>query len=439
MTEVVYLHVGGPKSGTTFLQQVLETNASALAAAGVLVVGPRLDAIRAAMVVRQDSRLDQLPPDAREAWSRLVAQVRGWQGRAAVLSYELFAGASAEQARAALADLTGLEVHVVVTARDLAKSIPSSWQEQLKFGLTKPLERWRPPAESAADSEWGWRTMQPANVAARWGADLPPERVHVVTVPSGSGRSEELWSRFADACGLAGVEGLDLSVERANESLGVVQAELLRRVNKALDGRVQGSRQRSLWIRDVLAHQVLAGLGREPIGLTDDQLAEARQQAEQAQQAIEAAGYRVHGELADLHPGEVSGRLPAEVTDAEVLDSAVLAVADLLVWARDAGADPRGRPGPPTESTAPTARPLAAARGAVRTTLRRVAAPARERRVEQLEARIAELEEQVRTSRALHQRVATLSDLVTELLLPAAQRDGELTAATLRDYRQRSL
>ncbi|WP_101525025.1 hypothetical protein [Nocardioides houyundeii] len=145
MTEVVYLHVGGPKSGTTFLQQVLETNSARLAEAGTLVVGPRLEAIHASMVVREDPRLDRLPELARGSWDRLVAQIRAWRGPAAVLSYELFAGASIEQVRVALGALEGLQVHVLVTARDLGKSIPSAWQEQLKFGLIRPLERWQPP------------------------------------------------------------------------------------------------------------------------------------------------------------------------------------------------------------------------------------------------------------------------------------------------------
>ena len=171
MTQVVHLHVGGPKSGTTFVQQVLDHNADALARAGVLVVGPRLDLIHAAMVVRGDPRLADLPEAASGAWDRVVEQVRAWEGRSAVISYELFANASAEQARAALARLDGIEVHVVVTARDLGKAIASSWQEQLKFGVARPLEQWSPPQESAEDSEWGWRTMQPANVAARWGAN----------------------------------------------------------------------------------------------------------------------------------------------------------------------------------------------------------------------------------------------------------------------------
>jgi hypothetical protein len=358
MTQVVYLHVGGPKSGTTYVQQVLDNNAALLADAGVLVVGPRLELIHAAMVLREDRRLDDLPPAARESWTRVVAQVREWQGRAAILSYELFANASAEQVRRALADLEGLEVHVVVSARDLGKAVSSSWQEQLKFGLTKELDAWTPPGEDVAGSEWGWRTMQPANVAARWGADLPADHVHVVTVPGSGAGSDELWRRFAEACDLTRVDGLDLAVPRANESLGVVEAELLRRVNRALDGRVPGGRQKSLWIRDLLAHRVLAPIGREPIGLTSGQLEEAQAQAEAAVAAVTAAGWPVHGDLDDLRPRPGDARLPSEVTDAEVAESAAIALADLLVWAREAGADVRETtPGPGVAAPCRPARP----------------------------------------------------------------------------------
>lgn len=443
MTQVVYLHVGGPKSGTTFIQQVLDHNAAALAKAGVLVVGPRLELIHAAMAVRGDARLDHLPAPARDAWDRVVEQVRAWQGASAVLSYELFANASAEQARAALARLEGIEVHVVVTARDLGKAIASSWQEQLKFGITKPLESWSPPRESAVDSEWGWRTMQPANVAARWGADLPAEHVHVVTVPAGAAGPDELWHRFASATGLDTVRSLDLGVERANESLGVVEAELLRRVNAGLDGRVRGGRQKSLWIRDLLAHTILAPIGREPIGLTAAHAEEAAAEAESAIAAVTAAGYVVHGDLADLRPAPVEARLPGEVSDTEIAGSAALALADLLVWARAAGADVR-TPAPdpdaaPADPGGLRSRAVAEVRGAVRGSLARLSTPVRDRRIARLEERIAELEAEVEASRALHLRVATLSDVVTQLLLPAAQQDEDLTMQALRTYRDRSL
>ena len=63
MTERVYLHVGTPKSGTTYLQRVLDHNRERLAAAGVLVVGDEhVDRVHAALVVREDPRVRTLPP-----------------------------------------------------------------------------------------------------------------------------------------------------------------------------------------------------------------------------------------------------------------------------------------------------------------------------------------------------------------------------------------
>jgi len=141
VTRTLYLHVGSPKSGTTYLQRILDGNRARLAERGVLVVGKQhVDRVQAALQVREDPRWEKLPADRQDMWGRLVSQVRGWQGDTAVLSYELFSAASAEQARRALAAFDGIDVHVVITARDLARAMPSAWQERLKFGATKPLE-----------------------------------------------------------------------------------------------------------------------------------------------------------------------------------------------------------------------------------------------------------------------------------------------------------
>jgi hypothetical protein len=433
VTQRVYLHVGAPKSGTTYIQGVLEHNRARLADAGVLVVGERhLDRIHAAMVVREDPRLDSLPERASTAWQRLVTQIRHWRGSSAVLSYELFAGATAEQVRRALADLDGIESHVVITARDLGKSVPSAWQERLKFALTTPLERWRPRPESAGvRAEWGWRTMDPAGVAARWGASLPPERVHVVTVPREAGDGQDLWRRFATACGLSHLD-LELGFQRANESLGLVEAELLRRVNERIREPITGNREQALWLRDTLAHGILVELGREPIGLTDEQFADAEVRAEAAVEAVAAAGYDVQGDLADIAASRPTARTPGEATDGELLESALETIVRLLLLVRE-----RTRELKAAAATGPPDGPrvLAFGKGVVR----RVTAPRVERRHEDLKARIAELEARVAESRRLHLRVAELSDVVTELLLPPRSTDARVTAKALADYRQRSL
>lgn len=434
MTSRVYLHVGAPKSGTTYLQGVLDANRVRLAEAGVRVVGERhLDRVHAAMVVREDPRLESLPEGASEAWSRLVEEIRTWSGEVAVLSYELFAGASEEQVQRVLHDLEGLEVHVVITARDLGRAVPSAWQERLKFALATPLEKWRPRPESdGVRAEWGWRTMDPAGVARRWGAGLPADRVHVVTVPRDAADEQELWRRFAGACGIA-VAGLQLTVDRANESLGLVAAELLRRVNEKVTPPIQGSREQALWLRDVLAHRVLVELGREPIGLTDEQYAEAVERSTASAAALAEAGYDIRGDLADLAATRPAARTPGEATDAELLDAAVETIVRLLLLVRERS---QARGHDPSRPEAHVPRGLAAIGKGV---VRRVTAPRVDKRTAELEERVAELEEQVARSRALHLRVAEVTDLVMELLLPDGQVSERITSRAINRYRKESL
>ncbi|MGH3345499.1 MAG: hypothetical protein ACRDO4_00830, partial [Nocardioides sp.] len=338
MTERVYLHVGSPKSGTTYLQRVLRHNQERLAEQGVLVAGrAHVDLVHAGFVVRQDPRLAKLPGRASRAWARLIEQVREFPGHTAIISYELLSAARRRQASAAIAGLEGFEVHVVITCRDLGRAVPSAWQERLKFALSVPLEEWQPPPESKGPrAEWGWRTMDPASVARRWGAELPPEHVHIVTAPRRGAPPRELWDRFAEACSLQDV-AVDLDVPVANESLGIAAAEVLRIVNQQDLGPIRGAREQSRWLRDTLAHRVLAPLDDEPMGITDAQLDEAERRAHDAVAAIRRSGWSVHGDLDDLAATRAEGaRMPSEVPAEELLAVAVRAIVDLLLELREA-------------------------------------------------------------------------------------------------------
>lgn len=429
MTRRVYLHVGSPKSGTTYIQRVLRHNQQPLADHGVLVAGrTHGELVHAGFVVREDSRLEQLPPRAAGAWGRIVQQVREFDGDSAIISYELLAGARKRQASAALADLAGLEVHVVITTRDLGRAVSSAWQERLKFALDVPLGEWQPPPETKGPrAEWGWRTMDPASVAARWGADLPPDRVHIVTAPRRGAPPRELWDRFAAACSLTDV-AVDLDVPPANESLGVKAAEVLRKVNEQDLGPIKGAREQSRWLRDTLAHTVLAPLDDEPMGISDTQLAEARQRAQEAVETIRASGWQVHGDLDDVAATRREGRLPEEVPAEELLDVAVQAIVGLLLELREAR-DAAGRR-PTVEATPPSLR------GSVVVDV----GGRRSRAVlDDLTARLDVAEKELQEGRRLQERVAALTDLVNELLLPADRQDADLLTEALREYRKESL
>jgi TolA-binding protein len=56
----------------------------------------------------------------------------------------------------------------------------------------------------------------------------------------------------------------------------------------------------------------------------------------------------------------------------------------------------------------------------------------------QLRDRVAELEREVQESRHLHQRLAELTDVVTEVLVPAADREDEKIRAILATYNRES-
>lgn len=55
-----------------------------------------------------------------------------------------------------------------------------------------------------------------------------------------------------------------------------------------------------------------------------------------------------------------------------------------------------------------------------------------------LRDRVAELEREVQETRRLHQRLAELTDVVTEVLVPAADRDDEKIRKVLAAYTRES-
>src|SRR5581483_10246920 len=70
-------------------------------------------------------------PHVPGAWDRLVNDARSWPQRS-IIGHESFATASPAQIDRALANLSFADVHLVYTARDLARQLPAVWQERIK-------------------------------------------------------------------------------------------------------------------------------------------------------------------------------------------------------------------------------------------------------------------------------------------------------------------
>ncbi|RBY97782.1 hypothetical protein DQ237_02390 [Blastococcus sp. TF02-8] len=82
MAERVFLHVGTPKSGTTYLQDLLWSNREVLARDGVAYPGWAPDAHFRACLDLLDLRFDDWHgPATVGTWDRLVAEVAQTGGR----------------------------------------------------------------------------------------------------------------------------------------------------------------------------------------------------------------------------------------------------------------------------------------------------------------------------------------------------------------------
>jgi hypothetical protein len=334
----VFLHVGSPKTGTTFLQDVLWSQRDTALEQGLLLPGERFnDHFLATLDVRGLAHEPAYPERARGMWDRLATEALAWDGTV-LISHELFAGATAEQARRATATLAeAAEVHVLVTARDHVRQISAEWQEHVKHRSAATFGAFIEEVRSdTARRSWFWQVQDYAAVLDRWGAGLPPGRLHVVTVPPSGADPTILWHRFAGLIGLDPA-AFDTVLERSNSSLGVEQAELLRRVNLELGDRLPLPGPYPLVVKNVLAHRILEGRDGTRLALDARDQEFAADAARGIADRIAAQGADVVGDLEELVP-VVGGAVPAPdedryaaPSDAVLLAESLATIADLLV------------------------------------------------------------------------------------------------------------
>jgi hypothetical protein len=329
----VFLHVGLPKTATTYLQTILWSNRDRMRAEGVLLPGrERRDHLWSSRIVRGAALRDDAPPKQRTAWQRLREEVAAWPGTS-VISHEFFAAASAEQAAQAIADLAPAQVHLVVTAREPLGLFAASWQEALKNRDRRRLPDYPGPVSDSPHAIWNWRTLDLRLVLERWAADLPPGHVHVLPLPGRSAPRDLIWKRFATLIGLD-PDAYDTGQAFPNTSMGAAEAETLRRVNEHLAerGLLTTAVERGTMIRTYLADRRLVPRRGERFWPTPAQVEDCRRRGEEAIAYVAAQGYDVVGALEDLRvPAELPARRTVDsVTDAEVAGIATDLVAQLL-------------------------------------------------------------------------------------------------------------
>ncbi len=326
MANRVFLHVATPKSGTTYLQRVLWRNAEVLRKGNVLLPGTFKRHYTAAKSVTDRKQMRQVNIKVTGAWPRLAEQINSWPDDALV-SHELFAPATVEQAETAKAALNAAETHLILTARALHKQLPAAWQQGVRGGNTLTFDRYldRIRTGEGTAAKWFWSVQSLADIAQRWGVGIPAEHIHIVTVPPDSSNPGLLWQRYASVLSIDPAS-CDIDIPKKNVSVGAVEAELMRRVHNRGDSRFRDDRRYSPWTRRLLVKGVLSERRGTPFGPPDDAREWLSERTAAMTRAIEAGGFSVVGDLRELdwQPPLVETRQISDVTEEEI--------AELCAW-----------------------------------------------------------------------------------------------------------
>ena len=332
MARRVNIHVGLPKTGTTYVQQTLWESRQQLADDGVLVPGESHQAQRRAfwdLLGRRLRGVEQAKVPG--SWQELVDTAERWTGRQVLLSEEFLVNARPAHVRRMVRAFEPAEVHVIVTVRDLARVIGSMWQQELSKGRTWPWSEFvaavRDPEHGPATAGVGfWLRQDLKKVLATWESEVPPERIHVVVVPPAGSPSNRILELFATAADLD-VSTLTPASKLGNPSVGVAETELLRRLNEGIADKLN-ERQYLHMVNQAVKPVLRQRTTSTRIRLPESERGWVTEQSNELVEFLKNGPYDVVGELADLRPSEEvhSGGDPDQVADRELAEAAIAAL-----------------------------------------------------------------------------------------------------------------
>lgn len=330
----VYLHVGPPKTGSTYLQDVLWRNRRLSRSRDVDLPGSRpVDHFYAALDLRGIDFGGHENPEVAGAWKRLATQALATDLGKVVISHEVLAGATVAEIEQAVSSLAPASVHVVYGARDLARQLPAVWQESLKNRRTRSYDAFLAaalkPRGSDVEPRGFWRAQDAVLTLQRWASVVPPGCIHVVTLPQAGAPASTLWERFCAAIQLD-PSGHDLDIARVNGSLPAEDAEVLRRLNAVLADELSWPAYEQAVKRRFNARANAAPPGSRLV-VPERYRTVVTERAQEIREQLSQAGYAVSGNLDDLLPAASSFGDPPQVAPDRVADAAVEVLAAVLM------------------------------------------------------------------------------------------------------------
>ena len=335
MSNLVYLHVGLHKTGTTYLQSYFHVNRDGLRSLGVEYPGGpgQVSQVLAAYDLRGRRGRGYRDTRISGQWKLLAEHILTSPAPVALVSHEGLALATLREARKAVASFGDAEVRVIVTARDLARTIVSLWQEEIKADRTWT---WREYCDAIKDADRAttrpafgfWRREDLPRICDTWAAAAGEEQIHLVTVPPPGSDATELLQRVASVVGFDH-RLLTNEPARDNEMIGVAGIEVLRQLNARLGGRLNEA-QYARTVKGALVPMLACSGPQVRVGLPESELAWVADRSNTMIQAIRSRRYQVTGDLDDLLPRAQPGlRSPDDASDPELFEAAVDALAQL--------------------------------------------------------------------------------------------------------------
>jgi hypothetical protein len=345
----VFLHIGAPKSGTTYLQNILFANRRELRRNGLAYPGNNVRShFWASQDLREMAFHGHVEAQVNGAWTRMVNDIRG-SGCNGVIDHEILGAASEAQIDRALADLDFAEVHVIFTARDIARQLPAAWQERVKNKDTLTYRAFLDGVHGGllgtGPRKFFWPLHDVPGILARWSRSLPPEQVHLVTLPRTGADPTLLWQRFASVLGVDPA-AYNTDLARENTSLTAAEAAVLREFNARLDGvDIPWAEYRA-----IVKHGLSGMLGAEQrstarIELPEDTYEWVVSWTNDAVAQLRDAGYSIVGDLDEFIP---ASRPTGADPDAVPADDRAAAAAEMLAAMLKVEMAEHETPRPPT-------------------------------------------------------------------------------------------
>jgi hypothetical protein len=329
----VFLHIGVAKTGTTYLQSVLWHNRRTLERQGLRYAARHpADHFRASVDLRQRPFAGEHATLVPGAWD-VTAELAAEAPDRAVVSHETLTRTRTAQVRRAAESLRTADLHVVLTLRDLGRQVPAVWQEQVKNRSVVRYEQFLHDIADRPDSRphrHFWEAQDVLGVLQRWGTAVPPEKVHVVTVPQPGAAAGLLWERFAWVLGVD-PRSVDTDVPTSNVSLGVVEAELLRRLNAGMKDRMDWPTYEAQ-VKRRLSERLAARSSSPRLAVPAERRTWVKEQAQRIVDGLHAGGYDVVGDLDELLPvfDDRPVVMPADVPVGRLMRLAGESLADVL-------------------------------------------------------------------------------------------------------------